>query len=223
MHHMRTYGTNTEAATANLVAQVLEGLHYMHQNGVIHRDVKAANLMVDKAGTVVIGDFGLANELYAGGEDHSTVGTPHWRAPLLGAPPPRLAPRRCRRCSPCPVRAVAPEAIEESRWHPTSDIWSLGCTVVELLTGRPPNGAANPYSAMYKACKEPFDAGVPAGTSADGRCAAPCPPLPPRALLATPSRARTRTPAAERLSPPPSPTRLLLRRLAAGASWRAAS
>ena len=80
LHHMRTYGTNTEAATANLVAQVLEGLHYMHQNGVIHRDVKAANLMVKKTGTVVIGDFGLAKELYAGGEEHSTVGTPHWRA-----------------------------------------------------------------------------------------------------------------------------------------------
>ena len=70
---------------------------------------------------------------------------------------------------------MAPEAIEESRWHPTSDIWSLGCTVVELLTGRPPNAAANPYSAMYKACKEPFDAGVPEALSADGRCAArPC-------------------------------------------------
>ena len=74
---------------------------------------------------------------------------------------------------------MAPEAIEESRWHPTSDIWSLGCTVIELLTGRPPNGAANPYSAMYKACKEPFDAGVPEATSADGRCARLPPPAPP--------------------------------------------
>ena len=77
---MRTYGTNTEVSAANLVAQVLEGLHYMHQNGVIHRDIKAANLMVDKTGKVVIGDFGLAKELYAGAEQHSTVGTPHWRA-----------------------------------------------------------------------------------------------------------------------------------------------
>ena len=77
---MRIYGTNTEAAVASFVVQVLEGLHYMHQNGVIHRDIKAANLMVDKAGKVVIGDFGLAKELYAGGEEHSTVGTPHWRA-----------------------------------------------------------------------------------------------------------------------------------------------
>jgi serine/threonine protein kinase len=77
---MRTYGTHTEVTAANLVAQVLEGLHYMHQNGVIHRDIKAANLMADKTGKVVIGDFGLAKELYAGGEQHSTVGTPHWRA-----------------------------------------------------------------------------------------------------------------------------------------------
>ena len=77
---------------------------------------------------------------------------------------------------------MAPEAIEESRWHPTSDIWSLGCTVIELLTGRPPNGAANPYSAMYKACKQPFDAGMPEALSPDGRCARP--PL----LLAAPHR-----------------------------------
>ena len=64
---------------------------------------------------------------------------------------------------------MAPEAIEESRWHPTSDIWSLGCTVIELLTGRPPNGASNPYSAMYKSCKEPFDPGFPEALSPDGR------------------------------------------------------
>ena len=47
---------------------------------MIHRDIKAANLMVDKTGKVVIGDFGLAKELFSGGEEHSTVGTPHWRA-----------------------------------------------------------------------------------------------------------------------------------------------
>ena len=94
---------------------------------------------------------------------------------------------------------MAPEAIEESRWHPTSDIWSLGCTVIELLTGRPPNGAANPYSAMYKACKEPFDAGVPEATSADGRCVRlPSRPSPaPRALLA---RRAARARAKRRLS-----------------------
>ena len=60
--------------------QTLDGLGYLHQNGVIHRDIKAANLMVDKTGKVVIGDFGLAKELFSGGEEHSTVGTPHWRA-----------------------------------------------------------------------------------------------------------------------------------------------
>ena len=69
----------TEMAAAGAIAQTLEGLHYMHQNGVIHRDIKGANLMVDKTGKVIIGDFGLAKELFAGGEEHSTVGTPHWR------------------------------------------------------------------------------------------------------------------------------------------------
>jgi serine/threonine-protein kinase 24/25/MST4 len=57
---------------------VLRGLAFIHCNGVIHRDIKAANLMINKAGEVVIGDFGLARELCNIVKEGSIVGTPHW-------------------------------------------------------------------------------------------------------------------------------------------------
>lgn len=129
LHFMRESGYNQESHSANVVSQVLQGLAFIHSNGVVHRDIKAANLMINKAGTVVIGDFGLAQELRSIVQECSIVGSPYW---------------------------LPPEVIERGIWHLNSDVWSLGCTLVELLTGHPPNARFNPYCAMYKACQEPF-------------------------------------------------------------------
>lgn len=103
------------------MTQVLQGLHYLHDQGVIHRDIKGANILTTKDGTVKLADFGVSTSTLASGQDKEAqvVGTPYW---------------------------MAPEIIQLSGASSASDIWSVGCTVIELLQGKPPyhNLAAMP-------------------------------------------------------------------------------
>lgn len=92
--------------------KILEGLHYLHQSDVVHCDLKAANILTTKNGNVKLSDFGVSLNLRAMEREMKDVaGTPNW---------------------------MAPEVIELKGASYASDIWSLACTVVELLTGRPP-------------------------------------------------------------------------------------
>jgi len=102
------------------MTQVLQGLQYLHDQGVIHRDIKGANILTTKDGTVKLADFGVSTSTLAGPDKEAqVVGTPYW---------------------------MAPEIIQLSGATPASDIWSVGCTVIELLQGKPPyhNLAAMP-------------------------------------------------------------------------------
>ncbi|EHK39492.1 hypothetical protein TRIATDRAFT_231437 [Trichoderma atroviride IMI 206040] len=117
----REYGKFPENLVGVYMTQVLQGLHYLHDQGVIHRDIKGANILTTKDGTVKLADFGVSTSTLAGGQDKEAqvVGTPYW---------------------------MAPEIIQLSGASSASDIWSVGCTVIELLQGRPPyhNLAAMP-------------------------------------------------------------------------------
>lgn len=62
--------------------QVLQGLLYLHNQGVIHRDIKGANILTTKDGTIKLADFGVATKINAL-EDHSVVGSPYWSKPFL--------------------------------------------------------------------------------------------------------------------------------------------
>lgn len=102
------------------MTQVLQGLQYLHDQGVIHRDIKGANILTTKDGTVKLADFGVSTStLAAPDKEAQVVGTPYW---------------------------MAPEIIQLSGASSASDIWSVGCTVIELLQGKPPyhNLAAMP-------------------------------------------------------------------------------
>ncbi|KAJ3529989.1 hypothetical protein NM208_g9521 [Fusarium decemcellulare] len=117
----KAYGKFPENLVGVYMTQVLQGLHYLHDQGVIHRDIKGANILTTKDGTVKLADFGVSTSTIAGGQDKEAqvVGTPYW---------------------------MAPEIIQLSGASSASDIWSVGCTVIELLQGKPPyhNLAAMP-------------------------------------------------------------------------------
>ena len=60
------------------ISQVLEGLVYLHDQGVIHRDIKGANILTNKDGTVKLADFGVASNTTTGVRDDAVVGSPYW-------------------------------------------------------------------------------------------------------------------------------------------------
>eukprot|EP00457_Paulinella_chromatophora_P000887 gb/GEZN01000888.1/.p1 GENE.gb/GEZN01000888.1/~~gb/GEZN01000888.1/.p1 ORF type:complete len:1118 (-),score=151.66 gb/GEZN01000888.1/:33-3386(-) len=106
------------------IAQVLRGLEYLHQQGVIHRDIKGANILSDKSGVVKLADFGVATKLSDARKSESVVGTPYW---------------------------MAPEIIEMTGIQGAAcDIWSVGCTLIELLTGKPPYFDLGQMPALFK-------------------------------------------------------------------------
>ncbi|KAH7423806.1 hypothetical protein KP509_12G074600 [Ceratopteris richardii] len=105
--------------------QILQGLCFLHSNHTVHRDIKGANILVDRDGTVKLADFGIAKHIKKQGSPLSLKGSPYW---------------------------MAPEAImQKNTGHEFAiDIWSLGCTVIEMFTGKPPYSEFEKVVAMFK-------------------------------------------------------------------------
>ena len=121
---VKKFGVFSEALCVVYIVQVLRGLRYLHAQGVIHRDIKGANILITKSGLVKLADFGVAiKQEETAAEGDCVVGTPYW---------------------------MAPEIIEMSGPSPKCDIWSVGCTVIELLTGKPPYFDLAPMAALFR-------------------------------------------------------------------------
>ncbi|QRV88801.1 cytokinesis protein sepH [Ceratobasidium sp. AG-Ba] len=121
---LKAFGKLNEKLVASYVIRILEGLHYLHQSSVVHCDLKAANILTTKNGNVKLSDFGVSLNLTAMEKVNEVAGTPNW---------------------------MAPEVIELKGASTKSDIWSLGCVIVELLTGRPPYGdIPNGLTVMFR-------------------------------------------------------------------------
>lgn len=126
-----------ETVIATVLKQALEGLNYLHINGWLHRDLKAANILVDDDGTVLLGDFGVgvfvgetdktSGTLSSEGKRKSFVGTPCW---------------------------MAPEVIERKHYGTPADIWSFGITALELAQGRAPNSKLNPVKVLMRTMQD---------------------------------------------------------------------
>lgn len=78
---IKKFGKFPENLVAIYIHQVLQGLVYLHKQGVTHRDIKGANILTTKDGIVKLADFGVATKLTGSEINNSAVGTPYWMAP----------------------------------------------------------------------------------------------------------------------------------------------
>lgn len=79
---IKKFGMFSEALSSIYISQVLHGLAYLHEQGVVHRDIKGANILTSKDGQVKLADFGVAWKITdMGGDDQDVVGSPFWMAP----------------------------------------------------------------------------------------------------------------------------------------------
>ncbi len=113
------------AAAVDIAAQVAEGLAYAHARGVVHRDVKPANIMVSRDGPAKIMDFGIARMRASDVKTQTGM--------LLGSP-----------------KYMAPEQLLGGPVDPRCDIFSLGVVLYEALTGAPPFSGADISQIMYQ-------------------------------------------------------------------------
>ena len=119
-------------ATRKIIEQSAEALAYMHEKGYVHKDIKPNNILVSGSGDVKLIDFALAEK------------------------PGGFLSRLFRRSSKVQgTRSyMSPEQIKGKRLDARADVYSFGCTVYELLTGRPPFRADSPAALLYKQIHE---------------------------------------------------------------------
>eukprot|EP01088_Endostelium_zonatum_P009974 TRINITY_DN2329_c0_g1_i2.p1 TRINITY_DN2329_c0_g1~~TRINITY_DN2329_c0_g1_i2.p1 ORF type:complete len:534 (-),score=111.22 TRINITY_DN2329_c0_g1_i2:70-1671(-) len=113
-----------EAQIKWLTYNVLLGLVYLHGRHIIHRDIKAGNILITEAGVVKLADFGVSDTL---GMDDETIGSPYWMAPEV--------------------------AIGGQGYNTKCDLWSLGITIMEMAEGYPPLAGLHPLEAMKQVPK----------------------------------------------------------------------
>ncbi|CAH8264489.1 unnamed protein product [Arabidopsis lyrata] len=131
------YGTLTDAAAKNggrvdetrvvkYTREILRGLEYVHSEGIVHCDVKGSNVVLAEKGEAKIADFGCAKRV-----------DQEFESPVMGTP-----------------AFMAPEVARGEKQGKESDIWAVGCTVIEMVTGSPPwteaNSREDPVSVLYR-------------------------------------------------------------------------
>ncbi|CAL0313363.1 unnamed protein product [Lupinus luteus] len=140
---LQQYGEFSEIVVRNYTRQILFGLAYLHAKNTVHRDIKGANILVDPNGWIKLADFGIAKHISAHSCPFSFKGSPYW---------------------------MAPEVIKNSvGCNLAVDIWSLGCTVLEMFTTKPPWSDYEGVAAMFKIGISKDNPEIPDHLSEDGK------------------------------------------------------
>ncbi|GJS71076.1 mitogen-activated protein kinase kinase kinase 3, partial [Tanacetum coccineum] len=121
---LQEYGAFREPVIQNYTRQVLSGLAYLHGRKTVHRDIKGANILVDPNGEIKLADFGMAKHITNCTNMLSFKGSPYWMAPEV--------------------------VMNTNGYNLAVDIWSLGCTILEMATSKPPWGQYEGVAAIFK-------------------------------------------------------------------------
>ncbi|KAI4901417.1 hypothetical protein NFI96_018548 [Prochilodus magdalenae] len=148
---LKAYGALTEKVTRRYTRQILQGVFYLHSNMIVHRDIKGANILRDSSGNVKLGDFGASKRIQticmSGTGIKSVTGTPYW---------------------------MSPEVINGEGYGRKADVWkintplsfrSVACTVVEMLTQKPPWAEYEAMAAIFKIATQPTKPNLPDSVS----------------------------------------------------------
>ncbi|KAL5145935.1 Mitogen-activated protein kinase kinase kinase 3 [Glycine soja] len=121
---LQEYGAFKEPVIQNYTRQIVSGLSYLHGRNTVHRDIKGANILVDPNGEIKLADFGMAKHINSSSSMLSFKGSPYW---------------------------MAPEVVMNTNGYSLPvDIWSLGCTILEMATSKPPWNQYEGVAAIFK-------------------------------------------------------------------------
>jgi len=124
-----TQSTLVEEEIRAVAASMLLGLAHLHGKRMIHRDIKAGNILLTNDGFAKLADFGVSKQLTTvQSKCDTTIGTPYW---------------------------MGPEVIQDGRYNAKADIWSLGITLIEIAEGEPPFCNIHPMRALFVIPKRP--------------------------------------------------------------------
>ncbi|KAI4345087.1 hypothetical protein L6164_012251 [Bauhinia variegata] len=121
---LQEYGPFNEPVIQNYTRQIVSGLAYLHERNTVHRDIKGANILVDPNGEIKLADFGMAKHINSSTSMLSFKGSPYW---------------------------MAPEVVMNTNGYSLPvDIWSLGCTILEMAASKPPWSQYEGVAAIFK-------------------------------------------------------------------------
>uniref|UniRef100_A0A4W5PBU8 non-specific serine/threonine protein kinase n=1 Tax=Hucho hucho TaxID=62062 RepID=A0A4W5PBU8_9TELE len=124
----------SEQQISEVCCQTLQALSYLHQHHIIHRDLKAGNILLTMEGHVKLADFGVsAKNIHTLQKRATFIGTPYWMAPEV----------------------IQCETSKENPYGPKADVWSLGVTLIEAAEMEPPHHSLNPMRVLLKITKSP--------------------------------------------------------------------
>lgn len=142
---LKTYGPFEEGLVRNFSRQVSLAVQYLHSLDIVHRDIKGANVLVDNAGGVKLGDFGISRRVEnAANKRLSLQGSVFW---------------------------MAPEVVRQATGAPATkaDVWAIACLAIEMYTGSHPHSGLSPTQALFKIGSNGAKPELPKQASKEGK------------------------------------------------------